>query len=63
MSSVSVAGDASSAPRPAQGNVSPCWRSGGSGSAGASTCSQPAAPPPVFSATGEKLKKGRSLEE
>lgn len=50
-----VAGDAGSAPCPARGNRSPGGGSGGARGAGASACSQPAAPPPVLSETEQKL--------
>lgn len=58
-----VTGDASSAPCPAQSNFPPGRSSGCTGGAGASTCSQPAAVPPVLAATEPKLTPGRQSEE
>lgn len=50
-----VAGDAESTPRPSQSDLSPGGGFGGTWGAGASPCSQPAAPPPVHTETEQKL--------
>lgn len=53
------AGDASSAPRPAQSNFPLDRGSGGTGSAGTPTCSQFVTPASVITATEQKLTQNK----
>lgn len=54
-----TAGDASSAPRPAQSNFPLDRGSGGTGSAGTPTCSQFVTPASVITATEQKLTQNK----
>lgn len=60
---VCVADYACSAPCSAQSNFSHSRGSGSTWGAGAPTCPQPAAPPPVLATTDQKLTPGQRLEE